>query len=101
MATLIVPVFLAPGEQPEDMFTSASYRPLVKVLEGLRAHDERAVEMLAIPQENQKRVVDPSENIGEEPGEGEEETRLLLRFAAPRDPVMARCRRCPSSWRGR
>jgi superfamily II DNA or RNA helicase len=88
VATLIVPVFLAPGELPEDMFTSASYRPLVKVLEGLRAHDERAVEMLAVPQENQKNVVDPSENIGPEPAEGETESRLLLRFAAPRDPVM-------------
>ncbi|WP_415923484.1 hypothetical protein [Streptomyces sp. WI03-4A] len=52
LASLIVPVFLKPGEEPEDMFTSASYQPLVKVLEGLRAHDERAVEMLAIPQEN-------------------------------------------------
>ncbi|MET8422121.1 Helicase associated domain protein [Streptomyces sp. NPDC005098] len=88
IATLIVPVFLAPGEQPEDMFTSASYRPLVKVLEGLRAHDERAIEMLAIPQENQKQVVDPSQTIGPEPKEGEEESRLLLRFATPRDPVM-------------
>ncbi|WP_326615380.1 Helicase associated domain protein (plasmid) [Streptomyces scopuliridis] len=88
VATLIVPVFLARGEQPEDMFTSASYRPLVKVLEGLRAHDERAIEMLATPQESQKRVVDPSESIGPEPAEGEEESRLLLRFAAPRDPVM-------------
>ncbi|MFI5635140.1 Helicase associated domain protein [Streptomyces sp. NPDC051664] len=88
IATLIVPVFLAPGERPEDMFTSASYRPLVKVLEGLRAHDERAIEMLAIPQENQKQVVDPSQNIGPEPEDGEEESRLLLRFAAPRDPVM-------------
>ncbi|MFF7648191.1 Helicase associated domain protein [Streptomyces canus] len=88
IATLIVPVFLARGEQPEDMFTSSSYRPLVKVLEGLRAHDERAVEMLAIPQESQKRVVDPSQTIGPEPEDGEEESRLLLRFAAPRDPVM-------------
>jgi hypothetical protein len=44
--------------------------------------------MLAIPQENQKQVVDPSQNIGPEPEEGEEESRLLLRFAAPRDPVM-------------
>ncbi|WP_330248720.1 MULTISPECIES: Helicase associated domain protein [unclassified Streptomyces] len=88
IATLIVPVFLAQGEQPEDMFTSSSYRPLVKVLEGLRAHDERAIEMLAIPQENQKQVVDPSQTIGPEPEDGEEESRLLLRFAAPRDPVM-------------
>ncbi|MFE0203920.1 Helicase associated domain protein [Streptomyces sp. NPDC058985] len=88
LASLIVPVFLQPGEQPEDMFTSGSYRPLVKVLEGLRAHDEEAVELLAIPQELQKDVVQPSVNIGGAPEEGEEESRLLLRFAAPRDPVM-------------
>ncbi|MGW3387840.1 Helicase associated domain protein [Streptomyces cinereoruber] len=88
LASLIVPVFLKPGEVAEDMFTSGSYRPLVKVLEGLRAHDEEAVELLAIPQEPQKNVVEPSRNIGTAPGEGEEEARLLLRFAAPRDPVM-------------
>lgn len=56
LASLIVPVFLQPGESPEDMFTSGSYRPLVKVLEGLRAHDEEAVELLAIPQEPQRAV---------------------------------------------
>lgn len=88
LASLIVPVFLQPGEKPEDMFTSGSYRPLVKVLEGLRAHDEEAVELLAIPQEPQKDVAQPSVNIGPPPGEGEDESRLLLRFAAPRDPVM-------------
>ncbi|MFJ1561320.1 helicase associated domain-containing protein [Streptomyces mirabilis] len=88
LASLIVPVFLQPGEKPEDMFTSGSYRPLVKVLEGLRAHDEEAVELLAIPQEPQKDVAQPSVNIGAAPEEGEEESRLLLRFAAPRDPVM-------------
>jgi superfamily II DNA or RNA helicase len=88
LASLIVPVFLQPGEQPEEMFTSGSYRNLVKVLEGLRAHDEEAVELLAIPQEPQKDVVQPSAFIGPEPEEGEEESRLLLRFAAPRDPVM-------------
>jgi superfamily II DNA/RNA helicase len=88
LASLIVPVFLQSGEEPEDMFTSASYRPLVKVLEGLRAHDEEAVELLAIPQEPQKDVAQPSVNIGSAPEEGEEESRLLLRFAVPRDPVM-------------
>ncbi|MGW4984009.1 Helicase associated domain protein [Streptomyces mirabilis] len=88
LASLIVPVFLQPGEKPEDMFTSGSYRPLVKVLEGLRAHDEEAVELLAIPQEPQKDVAQPSVNIGPAPEEGEEESRLLLRFAVPRDPVM-------------
>ncbi|MFE5199008.1 Helicase associated domain protein [Streptomyces sp. NPDC056601] len=88
LASLIVPVFLQPGEQPENMFTSGSYRPLVKVLEGLRAHDEEAVELLAIPQEPQNGVAQPSDYIGAAPGDNEEETRLLLRFAAPRDPVM-------------
>ncbi|OKK23091.1 helicase [Streptomyces sp. CB02488] len=88
VASLIVPVFLQPGEDPEDMFTSGSYRPLVKVLEGLRAHDEEAIELLAIPQEPQKDVVQSSEYIGPPPEEGEDESRLLLRFAAPRDPMM-------------
>ncbi|MGW0669734.1 Helicase associated domain protein [Streptomyces sp. NPDC002746] len=88
VASLIVPVFLQPGERPEDMFTSGSYKPLVKVLEGLRAHDEEAIELLAIPQEPQKDVVQSSEYIGPPPEEGEDESRLLLRFSAPRDPVM-------------
>ncbi|MGX1564338.1 Helicase associated domain protein [Streptomyces sp. NPDC055506] len=88
LASLIVPVFLQPGETPEDMIGSGSYRPLVKVLEGLRAHDEEVVELLAIPQEPRKDMAQPSVNIGTEPEEGEEESRLLLRFAAPRDPVM-------------
>ncbi|MGW0912596.1 Helicase associated domain protein [Streptomyces sp. NPDC002784] len=86
VASLIVPVFLQAGERPEDMFTSASYRPLVKVLQGLRAHDEEAVELLAVPQEPQKQAVQPSPRIGPPPQEGEEESRLLLRFASPRDP---------------
>ncbi|MEU6687767.1 Helicase associated domain protein [Streptomyces sp. NPDC046832] len=88
LASLIVPVFLQPGETPEDMIGSGSYRPLVKVLEGLRAHDEEAVELLAIPQEPQKDIAQPSVSIGVAPEEDEEESRLLLRFAAPRDPVM-------------
>lgn len=70
------------------MLSSNSYRPLIRVLEGLRAHDEKAVEMLAIPQENQKRAVNPSVPVGNAPEEGEEESRLLLRFAMPRDPAL-------------
>nr|WP_265568942.1 DEAD/DEAH box helicase [Streptomyces hygroscopicus] len=87
LASLIVPVFLQAGEKPEDMFTSGSYRPLVKVLQGLRAHDEEAIEFLAIPQDSPTRTK-PVTDIGEAPGEGAAESRLLLRFAAPRDPVM-------------
>ncbi|MEV7616584.1 Helicase associated domain protein [Streptomyces sp. NPDC089799] len=87
-ATLIVPVFLAADENPDDILSSKSYGPLIRVLNGLRAHDERAVEMLAIPQEAQKHVVAPSLPIGEAPADGEDEARLLLRFAAPRDPAL-------------
>nr|WSX25632.1 Helicase associated domain protein [Streptomyces tubercidicus] len=82
MASLIVPVFLSPDEEAEDMVTSASYKPLVKVLDGLRAHDARAVEMLAIPQENAERK--ESAWVGPEPEEGEEESRMLLRFSSPK-----------------
>ncbi|TVL87354.1 DEAD/DEAH box helicase [Streptomyces sp. SAJ15] len=47
VARIIVPVFLQPGEEPTDMVASASFRPLVAVLQGLRSHDERMVEQLA------------------------------------------------------
>ncbi|MEU0132405.1 Helicase associated domain protein [Streptomyces sp. NPDC006289] len=47
VARIIVPVFLEPGEGPTDMVASASFRPLVAVLQGLRSHDERLVEQLA------------------------------------------------------
>ncbi|WP_127469685.1 DEAD/DEAH box helicase [Streptomyces sp. B27] len=89
MATLIVPVFLGPDETPEDMPYSASYRPLLKVLAGLRAHDERAVEMLAIPQEDQKRTKPVSSWLGNAPESDEdEEERVLLRFGVHRDPAL-------------
>ncbi|MGA4856724.1 Helicase associated domain protein [Streptomyces koyangensis] len=89
LATLIVPVFLGPDETPEDMPYSASYRPLLKVLSGLRAHDVRAVEMLAIPSEDLHRTKPVSWWLGEAPESGdEEEQRLLLRFGVHRDPVL-------------
>ncbi|WP_328908023.1 Helicase associated domain protein [Streptomyces sp. NBC_00234] len=89
LATLIVPVFLGMNEKPEDMPYSGSYGPLLKVLSGLRAHDERAVEMLAIPQEDATRTEQTSSWIGEAPESDEdEEQRLLLRFGAHRDPVL-------------
>ncbi|MFV5998142.1 Helicase associated domain protein [Streptomyces sp. NPDC056231] len=47
VARIIVPVFLEPGEDPTDMIASASFRPLVAVLQGLRSHDERLLEQLA------------------------------------------------------
>ncbi|MGW5003186.1 Helicase associated domain protein [Streptomyces hydrogenans] len=47
IARIIVPVFLEPNEDPTDMVASASFKPLVAVLQGLRSHDERLVEQLA------------------------------------------------------
>ncbi|MEE1943045.1 Helicase associated domain protein [Streptomyces sp. TRM 70361] len=47
-ARIVVPVFLAPGERPEEMMTSSSYRPLLQVLAGLQAHDERIVQRLML-----------------------------------------------------
>lgn len=88
LATLIVPVFLGPEETAEDMPYSVSYRPLVKVLAGLRAHDERAVEMLAIPQEGMRRTPGEPSYLGEKPAEGEEDRRALLRFGTHRDPAL-------------
>lgn len=82
VASIIVPVFLGPDDSPENMWTSASYKPLVKILQGLRAHDERAVEMLAVPTENSARKA--GEWVGPESEEGEEESRMLLRFSAPK-----------------
>ncbi|GAB1340828.1 DEAD/DEAH box helicase [Streptomyces sp. E-15] len=88
LATLIVPIFLGPEETEEDMPYSASYRPLIKVLSGLRAHDERAVEMLAVPQSELNRSQAEPSYLGEEPEDGEEEQRMLLRFGTHRDPTL-------------
>lgn len=88
LATLIVPIFLGENEKPEDMPYSASYRPLVKVHSGLRAHDERAVEMLVTPQENLMRTGPVPSWLGEAPEGDDEEQRVLLRFGTHRDPSL-------------
>ncbi|MFI8008261.1 Helicase associated domain protein [Streptomyces sp. NPDC086010] len=48
VSRIVVPVFLEPGEDPSDMMASPSYRSLVAVLQGLRAHDARVIERLAL-----------------------------------------------------
>ncbi|MFE6189139.1 Helicase associated domain protein [Streptomyces sp. NPDC056465] len=48
VSRIIVPVFLEPGEDPSDMMASPSYRSLVAVLQGLRAHDDRIINRLAL-----------------------------------------------------
>ncbi|MDX5575528.1 DEAD/DEAH box helicase [Streptomyces sp. ID01-9D] len=49
ISRIVVPVFLEPGEDPGDMMASSSYRPLVAILQGLRAHDDRVIERMALP----------------------------------------------------
>ncbi|WP_197367426.1 DEAD/DEAH box helicase family protein, partial [Streptomyces clavuligerus] len=49
-ATLIVPVYVAPGEDADDLLGSNMYRPLWRVLQALRAHDDRIADRLAVPQ---------------------------------------------------
>lgn len=103
-ARIIVPVFLEPGEDPSDMVASASFAPLVAVLQGLRSHDERLVEQLAshaLSRSQHERHVHLKRDkdgriIGTE-GEGEvvdqeNETQAvlesaLLHFSTPRDPA--------------
>ncbi|MFD9280296.1 Helicase associated domain protein [Streptomyces mirabilis] len=101
VARIIVPVFLEPGEDPTDMVASASFKPLVAVLQGLRSHDERLVEQLAsraltsgkrtvhVQRDEEGRIVGAS---GEGAGEDQEQDgtnaaaeSALLHFSSPRD----------------
>ncbi|MCX5096270.1 Helicase associated domain protein [Streptomyces sp. NBC_00365] len=102
IARIIVPVFLEPGEDPTDMVASASFRPLVAVLQGLRSHDERLVEQLASralsrqPRAKLHHLVrDEDGQITSASGTGSEDQEqddtqgavesALLHFSSPRD----------------
>ncbi|MFC9008221.1 DEAD/DEAH box helicase [Streptomyces microflavus] len=101
VARIIVPVFLEPGEDPGDMVASASFRPLVAVLQGLRSHDARLVEELAsralssgkrtvhVRRDEDGRIVGAGGTAGQD-GDQEGGTdgaaeSALLNFATPRD----------------
>ncbi|MFJ1959119.1 Helicase associated domain protein [Streptomyces microflavus] len=101
VARIIVPVFLEPGEDPGDMVASASFKPLVAVLQGLRSHDARLVEQLASRAlSSGKRTVHVRRDAdgqsvgagGEGDGEDQEHDdtdaaaeSALLHFSSPRD----------------
>ncbi|MFI0743447.1 Helicase associated domain protein [Streptomyces sp. NPDC021100] len=95
IASLIVPVFLAPGERPDEMLTSPAYGTLAKILEALRAHDTDTIEALADPRVRSGSY-GPEEEAGAEGGrerpEGERgpsaPARELLKFSTPRDPAL-------------
>ncbi|WP_331758877.1 Helicase associated domain protein [Streptomyces anulatus] len=99
IATLVVPVFLGPGETPDAMLTSPAYAGLAKLLTALRAHDAR-IEKLTEPGRNTTRSPQPPEDLvdggdfdqddtdGESDGSDvvvSQPARELLRFSAPRD----------------
>ncbi|MEY9490965.1 hypothetical protein RKD26_006844 [Streptomyces calvus] len=93
-----MPVFLKPGEDPTDMVASASFAPLVAVLQGLRSHSERLVEQLAsralssgqrhvhVKRDEDGRIIGTTAEGegGPDETEGAVES-ALLHFSAPRD----------------
>ncbi|MEU5403879.1 Helicase associated domain protein [Streptomyces sp. NPDC005963] len=112
-ARIIIPVFLQPGEDPKDMVTSASYQPLVDILQALRSHSERMVDQLAsraLTRGTERRRIhvrsdrgaagaDRGED-GEEVSEAQQDvdrvTSVVVNFASPRDAAdiaaLTRCR---------
>ncbi|MFJ9214198.1 Helicase associated domain protein [Streptomyces sp. NPDC102264] len=111
-ARIIIPVFLQPGEDPKDMVASASYQPLVDILQALRSHSERIVDQLASRAltrgtERRRIHVRPAPAAGPENGDMPEETSkaqqevdrvtsIVVNFASPRDAAdiaaLTRCR---------
>ncbi|MFJ2591190.1 Helicase associated domain protein [Streptomyces sp. NPDC087538] len=97
IASLIVPVFLAPGETPDEMLTSDAYGALAKVLSALRAHDTETIEHLADPRVRSGSWLPEGAEVGEavaerEVSEGERgpstPAQELLKFSTPRDPAL-------------
>ncbi|WP_418955196.1 Helicase associated domain protein [Streptomyces tritici] len=110
-ARIIIPVLLQHGEDPKDMVASASYQPLVDILQALRSHSERMVDQLASRAltrgtERRRLHVRPAPAAGTEGGDGDETsqaqqevdrvTSIVVNFAQPRDAAdiaaLTRCR---------
>ncbi|MEV5177900.1 Helicase associated domain protein [Streptomyces flaveolus] len=58
LAYLVVPVFLGPDEDNDEILTSDAYGTLAKVLGALRAHDADTIEALADPRQRSGRRTD-------------------------------------------
>ncbi|MGW4840500.1 Helicase associated domain protein [Streptomyces globisporus] len=114
-ARIIIPVFLQPGEDPKDMVASASYQPLVDILQALRSHSERMVDQLAShaltrgSAVRRRTYIHPSPataagpedgDMPAEAGKAQQEvdrvTSIVVNFASPRDAAdiaaLTRCR---------
>ncbi|MCX5338475.1 DEAD/DEAH box helicase [Streptomyces sp. NBC_00140] len=102
LATLIVPVFLGPDEDPDEMLTSDAYGTLSRLLGALRAHDAETIEALADPRLRNSSWPSEdgdSEDLPEDTdGEDGQEQDLVpavgaaaagvLRFTEERDPAV-------------
>ncbi|MFI5809323.1 Helicase associated domain protein [Streptomyces sp. NPDC051561] len=96
IASLVVPVFLAPGESPDEMLTSPGAETLAKVLGALRAHDTDVIAALADSRprtgswkgddNDEDRDAEDQEQQGEAQGPSAP-ARELLKFSTPRDPA--------------
>ncbi|MFE2823466.1 Helicase associated domain protein [Streptomyces sp. NPDC059271] len=96
LATLIVPVFLGPDEDPNDMLTSNALSTLTKVLGALRSHDAETIEALADPRLRSSRTETGPDDAGSDSEDGDQEQEDLaqvsaaaagvLRFSEERDP---------------
>ncbi len=96
IASLVVPVFLGPGESPDEMLTSPGAETLAKVLGALRAHDTDVIESLA---DSRPRTgswtgggIDEDGDAEDQEQQGEAQgpsgpARELLKFSTPRDPA--------------
>ncbi|MFI7388027.1 Helicase associated domain protein [Streptomyces sp. NPDC049813] len=102
IASLVVPVFLGPDEDADNLLTSPAYGALAKVLEALRAHDTETIEALADSRARSGSWEEEgAEGAGDESSlddvdalEGVEAAEAvspraqeLLRFSTPRDPA--------------
>lgn len=102
LATLIVPVFLGPDEDPDEMLTSEAYGTLSRLLGALRAHDAETIEALADPRLRNSSWPsedgdgeDVTEGTGGEDGQEQDLVPTVraaaagvLRFTEERDPAV-------------
>ncbi|MFI6588366.1 Helicase associated domain protein [Embleya sp. NPDC050493] len=97
LASIVIPIFLQPGEHRDDMLVSPSWRPLQRVLQALRAHDASICDVLAVPQVNGAPQgggwgEEPEDGDGDDREQGQDgeerpEWRPILRFSTLRDPA--------------
>ncbi|MEU4173288.1 Helicase associated domain protein [Streptomyces sp. NPDC026665] len=101
LASLVVPVFLGPDEDPNELLTSDAYSTLSKVLGALRAHDADTIEALADPRlRNSRPAAEQDSEVGELGGDGDVQDDVdeavervsaraagVLRFTEERDPA--------------